>query len=96
MKYTISICKVSKKTQKGSEVSFSSEGHKTIKGCYRSAVDMLKSLSYHSEYFDWLKSCYGCMDRVFEEFDLRTITKFEIFECQDTSFRFYISMNILD
>lgn len=88
MKYVLTIHKVSKKTEKGSEISFSSEGHKTIKGCYRSAVDMLKALSYHSEYFDILKSCYGCMSKIYEEFDLRNIGKFEIFDCQDNSFRF--------
>ena len=96
MKYVLTIHKVSKKTEKGIEISFSSEGYKTIKGCYRSAVDMLKVLSYHSEYFDWLKSCYGCMDRVLKEFDLRSVGKFEIFDCQDNSFRFYIGMNIYD
>ena len=96
MKYVLTIHKVSKKTEKGIEISFSSEGYKTIKGCYRSAVDMFKVLSYHSEYFDWLKSCYGCMDRVLKEFDLRSVGKFEIFDCQDNSFRFYIGMNIYD
>ena len=96
MKYVLTIHKVSKKTEKGSEISFSSEGHKTIKGCYRSGVDMLKELSYHSEYFDILKSCYGCMSKIYEEFDLRNIGKFEIFDCQDNSFRFYIGMNIYD
>ena len=92
MKASITISRVSKATNKGNELTFTSDNHKTLTGCYRGIVDMLRALSLHSEYYDWLKPCYAAVSRALEDIENGSIAVREsmFYHAENETYRFYI------